>query len=180
VGGVAEAEQHERVVAEVVLPDGQRRDPHPAPGEHGPPPRLRRAEADAQRPEDPQPVARAQLAEAPRAGTDVLEHEVEPAVGVASQHREGAREERPLVEPAAPALGGGQHVELPGVRRRAAGVVAGEHLVGADPPAGGHLGQAAPERGERAIRDGGDGARAHRATSRPAGAVRGLASVSFP
>ena len=103
--------------ADDVLPDRQRRDPDPAADEQRPPAVLRRAEADAQRPEQPQPVAGAQLAQPPRARADVLEQEVERAVLVAPQHRERARQERPLVGAPAPALARGEHVELARVRR---------------------------------------------------------------
>ena len=114
-----------------VLPDRQRRDPDAAADEQRPPLVLRRAEADAQRPEQPQPVAGAQLAQPPRARADVLEQEVEPAVVVAAQDRERARQERPLVRAAAPALARGEHVELPRVRRRPLGVEHRDDVVGA-------------------------------------------------
>ena len=64
VGGVAEAEQDERVGAERVLPDRQRRDPDAAAGEDGRRPSRGAREAAAERAEQPEPVAGAQLARA--------------------------------------------------------------------------------------------------------------------
>ena len=103
VRGVAEPEQRGGV-AEHVLPDRQRRDPDAAADEQRPPPVLRRAEADAQRPEQPQPVAGAQLAQPPRARADVLEQELEPPVargGAAPRTRAGGTAARPRPRPSA-------------------------------------------------------------------------------
>ena len=70
-----------------------------------------RREADSERPERPQPVARPQLAQPPRARTHVLEQEVGLPVAPAGD-REGARQVWPLVLAPAPALGGREHREL--------------------------------------------------------------------
>src|SRR4051794_2689133 len=147
---VPETEEHGGV-AQRVLPDRERRDPDATADEQRPPIGLRRAEADAERTEQPQPVARAQLAQAPRARAHVLEEEVEPAVLVGAENGERAREEGPLVGPSAPPLARRQHVELPRVRRRPAGVEHGDHVVGATPSVSDHGAEAAAERGERAV-----------------------------
>ena len=110
--------------AERVLPDRQRRDPDAAADEQRRAARrAARAKPMPERPEQPQPVAGAQLAQPracpgrrPRAGSRAV-----PSSWRA-QHRERAREERALVRAPAPALGRGEHVELARVRRRAVGV----------------------------------------------------------
>ena len=74
------------------------------------------------------------------------------AVAVAARDRERARQERPLVRAAAPALGGGEHVELARVGRRPAGSATREHDVGAERAAPAITGSApAAERRERAV-----------------------------
>ena len=93
--------------------------------------RRGRREAVAERAERPQPVALAQLAQAPRARADVLEQEVRLADAPAGD-REGARQVRALVLSPAPALGGGEHRELPGLRLGRLDVGDAQHAVGAE------------------------------------------------
>src|SRR6185503_11554894 len=75
--------------------------------------------------------------------------------------RERARQERPLVLEPAPAVGGREHRELPGVRRRPVRVGDREHVVGADRATTRHAQPAAAERRE-----------AHGATPAPAALAR--------
>ncbi len=76
---VAEAEQNRGGPgpAELVLEDRQRRDPHPAADEQREAAWPRGAEAVPERPDDLQLLIRAELAQAGRARSDVLEQEVE-------------------------------------------------------------------------------------------------------
>ena len=60
-------------------------------------------EADAQRAQHPEGLARAQLAQPVRAGADVLEHEAAASPSAGPQRPRSARQERPLVLPRAPA-----------------------------------------------------------------------------
>ena len=129
--GVAEAEQGEGRRAERVLQIASGAIPTPPPTRTGAAAVARRREAAAERAEQPDVVAGAQLREPVRAGPDVLEQEVERPVVVAAGDGERAREERPLVRAAAPALGGGEHRELPGIRRRPVRVGDREDDVGA-------------------------------------------------
>ena len=108
-----------------------------------------RREARAQRPQQPQLVARAELGQAPGAGPHVLEQELELA-RPGAEVGEGARQVGALVRAGAPALGGGQHVELARPRRRPAGVGAAQEAVGADRLRGGDRGPPATEGRERA------------------------------
>ncbi len=66
-----------------------------------------------------------------RAGTDVLEQEVRLAAAAAGD-REGARQVRTLVVAPAPALGCGEHRELPGPRLGTVGIGDAQHAVGAE------------------------------------------------
>ncbi len=103
--GVAEAEEGERGGADVVGPDGERRDPDAAADEDRAAALAGRPEAFAERAEDEQLVALVQLAQAVGARADVLEQEVERPVVVRSHDAERARQERPLVvsrHPSAP------------------------------------------------------------------------------
>ena len=161
MGGVAESEQRGRAAAERVAPDHQRRDPDPATDEHRPAAVARRREPAAQRPEQPDVVAGLQRGEPLRPRPDVLEHEVERPVRVAARDRERARQERPLVGAATPALGRGQHRELPGIGSRPVRVGDGEQHVGAVPAASGHAQPPAAERRQ-----------AHGATPAPAALAR--------
>ena len=117
-----------------------------------------------ERPEQPQPVAGAQLAQPARARADVLEQEVERAVLVAAQHRERARQERPLVRAPAPALARGEHVELPRVGRGAL-VEHRDHVVGAVAGVRDDRAEPAAERGEGAVAHACSAAREPRAWS---------------
>src|SRR6478672_6020094 len=162
VGGVAEAEQGRRREAagqQLVLPDRERRGADSAAAQQraaGGRAGIGRSEAEAERAGDPQPVAGAELAEPRRARADVLEHEVQAAVGH-PEDREGARQERPFVRPSSPSLGRGEHVELAGARRGAVGVRRREDDVGAELVALGHAEAAAPERRRgTALRGGAD------------------------
>ena len=89
-----------------------------AAGVDGPAPGARAGEAAAERAEQVEAVARAELGEPVGAGPDVLEQEVELAVA-ASHHGERPRQERALVDAAAPAMRRREHVELAGIGRRA-------------------------------------------------------------
>ena len=92
VRGVAEAEQRERAVAELVLQDRRaarsrrRRRRGSRAGR-----RAAAREAAPERAEQPQPVARAQLGEPRGAGPDVLEHELERPAGACARATEKAR-----------------------------------------------------------------------------------------
>ena len=66
------------------------------------------------------------------------------------QDAEGPRQERALVGAPSPPPRRGEHVELPGARRRAVGVLGGEHHVGADDAALGDRQGAPAERRQRA------------------------------
>ena len=117
---------------QLVLPDRQRRGAHPAAAEQRAAVVVRVGEAEAERAGDVQAVARLELAQALGARPDVLEHELAGGRRARAQDREGPRQERALVGAPAPPLGRGEHVELPGARRRAVGVLGGEHDVGAE------------------------------------------------
>ena len=89
---IPEAEQHERVVAQLVLPDGQRRDPDPAAHEQRPASVARRGEAEAERSNQRESVSILELAQPLRAGADVLDEELElVVVRGGAQDAEGAR-----------------------------------------------------------------------------------------
>ncbi len=97
VVGVAKAQQR-LGIAEGLAPRDERDDPDAASDEQRAPARRRGLEAPAQRPEQPQAVAGAQLAQAPRARADVLQQELHPP-RVVAQVGEGPRKERALVRP---------------------------------------------------------------------------------
>jgi hypothetical protein len=113
-----------------------------------PPTRTARAETAPERTRHPELIARLQLAQAARPGTDILEQELRLAATVTS-HREGSRQERPLVLSPAPALGRREHRELPGRRLGAVGVGHVKDAVDTELLYACDLEQAAPERGER-------------------------------
>ena len=138
----------------MVLPDRQRRDPDPAADEQRRAARARRAKADPERAEDPETVARAELAQPFRSRSDVLDQELElVTTGRRAQHAEGPGQERPLAVPPTPALGGGQHVELPGLRAGPVGVGGPQNGVGPMllAPGDGHV--ATAERRPHAVDD---------------------------
>ena len=134
--GVAEAEQRRRRRArraQRVLEDRQRRDADAAADEQRAAAVLRRREAAARAgPSTHSAVARAQLAQPLGARADVLEQELRARRRAVARDREGARQERPLVLPAAPALGGGEHAELARPRARDRRGRRREHAVGAE------------------------------------------------
>ena len=97
------------------------------------------------------------------------------AIVARAQDAEGARQERALVGAPSPPPRRGEHVELPGARRRAVGVLGGEHHVGADDAALGDR-QGAPAEGRQRARLGG----AHSRRPRPARARRGSPAARAP
>ena len=152
---VAEAEQREGGGADAVGPDRERRDADPAADEDRAPPLARRAEAAAERPEHEELVAGLELAQAVGPGPDVLEQEVERPVLVRPEHAERARQERPLVGAAAPALRRGEHVELAGVGGRPLGIGDREDAVRPVVPASNDACRAASEGRQRPLIRGG-------------------------
>ena len=81
----------------------------------------------------------------PRAGTRASR----PRGGAGPRTRAAGTAAR---RPPSPLLGGGEHVELPGVGRRPVRVVARDHVVGADAPVRGDLREPAADGRERAAR----------------------------
>jgi len=148
VRAVAEAEQDRRVLPQLVAQDHERRGPDAAADEHRPAAVAGRRERPAERAEQPQAVALAQLRQAPRPGADVLEHELQAPAARGPRDGERPRQERALVVAAGPPLRGGQHVELPRLRRRAVLVEHLEDEVRAHRPAARHVGEPAAERRE--------------------------------
>src|SRR5206468_1230670 len=86
-----------------------------------------------------------ELAQPLGARADVLDQEVQLAPAC-PQDAEGARQERPLGLSPAPALGGSDHVELPGSWRRPGGVAAAKDHIGVVRLARDDAGRAAAER----------------------------------
>ena len=115
---VSEPEQRPRFWREPVLPDRERRDTHAAADKQWPTPVSRLREPDAEQNDEEQLIAGSasrQPSLVPR--SDVLDQELELVASRGSpQHAERAWQERALAGPPAPALGGREHVELPGVR----------------------------------------------------------------
>src|SRR5436305_9178990 len=129
-----EAEQDLGAAPELVAEAEDRRDSDAASDEHVPPAgAVRRPEPDSKRAGQPEAVALSQLRQPPRARSDRLEQELEEAAPVRACVREGARQVRTLVL-AAPALGRGEHVELPRLRiARPAGIARRQQAVRAEP-----------------------------------------------
>ena len=153
MGTVAKAEQDPYCLSpggQSVAPDGKRRDAHAPTDQDGSATIRRGLESLAERAQEPQPIALAQLAQAPRAGTDVLQQEEGLAVLEASVG-EGTRQVGALVLAGAPALGGSQHRELAGQRSRTVRVGGSQDAVGAEWIVGCDGEQAPPERGEGAL-----------------------------
>ena len=120
--------------AQRVLPDRERRDPHPAADEQRAPPVTRRAEPEPERPDEQQRVAGGELAQPVRPGSDVLDQEPQLiATRRSPQDAERAGQERPPVLSSTPTCGGGEHVELPGRWARAAGIRGAQNDVVAEP-----------------------------------------------
>src|ERR1022692_708880 len=99
----------------MVLPDRKRGDAHAATHEQWAATLLRLGETAAERAEQPQLLTLAQLAQTPCAGSYILQQKVRLAIAEA-RIGEGSRKVGSLVLPGAPALGGGEHRELPGGR----------------------------------------------------------------
>jgi len=93
-------------------------------------------EALTERADDVQRIAAGQFAQTPRPGPNVLEQEAEHrarALGrrACPEDTEGAGKVGALALSPAPALGGGQHVELARLGQRSVAISGGEHDVGA-------------------------------------------------
>jgi hypothetical protein len=155
VPAVTESEQQtsrDGAIRESSAEERERGDPDPAADEDRPcgpgiePPRLR--EAVAERPVDPDPLARLDLAEAVCSGADPLDQEVEAAPPVLLDRvgdRERPRQERALALPL-PVVLGGEHVELARPRRRPGLVPERENAVPARVVRLEHLAKPPPER----------------------------------
>src|SRR4051812_35965968 len=142
---VAEAQQGEvgrPGGQQLVLPDEQRRGADPAADEQRP--LAGRVEAVAQGAGEQDVVPCRQPGEQVRAGPDVLQEELQAPL-VQARDREGARQERALVGPAAPARRR-EHEELPRGGRGPGRVVDLQQDVGADVLARRDQCAAAPER----------------------------------
>ncbi len=133
---------------QLVLPDGQRRDPHAAADQQRLAILVGIGEAVAERPDQEQLLAGLQLAEPIRARADILDEKLELALA-RPQHAEGAGQERPLALSPAPPLRRLEHVELPRAGSRPGWVAAAQHDIGTVGLARGDGGRAAAERSGR-------------------------------
>src|SRR5205823_5310357 len=116
VGGVAEAEQRPGRRGQLVLPDGERRDPHPPTDEQWLAPTSRFGETAAEGADDQEVVARPEIAEPVRPRADLLDQEAELGASPVSgrpraQNTERPGQERPLAGSPTPPTGRAQHVE---------------------------------------------------------------------
>ena len=134
-GAVAKPEQHSHLGGPLglqrILQDRQRSDADAPAHQQRAPAALGRLKPLPERSERPQAIALAQLAQAPRARSDVLEQEM-GLPDAAPGDREGARQVGTLVLSPAPALGAGEHRELPRLRIGAVHVGDAQHPVGAE------------------------------------------------
>src|ERR1019366_8863355 len=151
--GVAESKQCSRVQSQLVLPDRQWRDPHPAADQQRTPLITRGGEANAEWPDQPQILSGLQLTQPPGPRPHVLDQELQLAPRARRAHdAERAGQKRPLVLPRPPARPGAEHVELAGLRPWSNAVGDPQDHVGAVLLTGGNAGSPAAERGGHAGR----------------------------